>query len=64
LVAALLARRNNDVVVKLGHALINVDSVAYDPLADKIVICLDPRQARDVLEILAEGDETFRVGST
>jgi hypothetical protein len=54
LVAALLARRNNDVVVQLGHALIDVARVEYHPLADKIVICLDPVQARTVLDIVTE----------
>lgn len=54
LVAALLARRNNHVVVQLGHARIDVARVEYHPLADKIVICLDPVQARTVVDVVAE----------
>jgi hypothetical protein len=56
LVSALLARRNNDVVVQLGHALIDVRRVEYHPLADKIVICLDPVQTRIVVDVVAEED--------
>jgi hypothetical protein len=63
LVAALLARRNNDVVVQLGHALIDVARVEYQPLADRIVICLDPVQAGTVLEIVAEDGPKVSVRS-
>jgi hypothetical protein len=54
LIAALLARHNNDVVVQLGHALIDIARVEYHPLANKIVICLDPVQTRTVMDIVAE----------
>ncbi len=54
LVSALMARRDNDVEVRVGRALVPTDRVDYDPTAERIIIGLDPVTLADVLEGVAE----------